>query len=102
MEYAIGKAAKSDAPITTSQVSLPSQKGEIVAIIASRRASFSAMPNRTPTPRSKPSRITYTRIATAITATQNSARVDGSTGITGVIAPSRAGRQPAAGPAADG
>src|SRR5215212_5160352 len=48
-----------------SQVSLPSQTGATESIIRSRQLSDRAEVNRIPTPRSKPSTITYIATATA-------------------------------------
>ena len=50
------RRAKRLAPITTSQVSLPSQNGAMLVIICPRLASSRVVPNRMPTPMSKPSR----------------------------------------------
>ena len=44
--------------MTTSQVSLPSQKGAIESIMCVRSASSVCRPKRMPTPRSKPSSTT--------------------------------------------
>ena len=57
MPCAIGNATSRIPTPSTSQVSLASQNGPIEAIMRSFSASL-ANGNRSPTPRSKPSRIT--------------------------------------------
>ncbi len=63
---AIGNAASRPTAPRTSQVSLPSQKGEMDAIINSRSAVEGAARDRMPTPRSKPSSTTYIKMPTAM------------------------------------
>src|SRR3954469_2260816 len=53
------KTANRPAPPSTSQVSLPSQIGATENIMRSRQVSLWAWVNMIPTPRSKPSAITY-------------------------------------------
>src|SRR5580704_7236320 len=66
----MGNAAKSPAPPSTSQVSLPSQTGATVFIITSRFCCSGKNGNRMPMPRSKPSSTTYINMPSAIIAAQ--------------------------------
>src|SRR3954471_2206344 len=66
------KTASSPPPPSTSQVSLPSQIGATDIIMRSRQFSFFADANRIPTPRSKPSTMTYIATAKAMNQAQTS------------------------------
>ena len=57
--YAVGNAANSPAPPSTSQVSLPSQMGAAVFIIRSTSCSSRANGASMPSPSTKPSSTTY-------------------------------------------
>jgi len=68
VEYTIGNTAKSAAPPSTSQVSLPSQTGATVFIIRSRSLSSGKNGKTMPMPRSKPSSTTYMKRPSAMIA----------------------------------
>src|SRR5512146_1355211 len=71
---ASGNTASSPPPPRISQVSLKSQTGATEAIIRSRSCASGRNPNSMPTPRSKPSRSTYMKTASARIAAHSGTR----------------------------